>query len=119
MNSQGIVNQNDWITPICELHSIPSTASYGGATMSGRIPNCESAASWEIKQKAQNPEAARLNASLRFSKTNPGYISYIESMESKIDDNRGYKGRHEEAGRKAGTRVLSRMVKGIEEFYVG
>jgi hypothetical protein len=125
MGLQGIVNQNDWITPIYELHSIPTTALYGGAIMRGRIPNNESAASWEIKCKAQQPEAARLNASLRFAKTNPGYVSYIESMESKIDEGRGYKGRHEEAGRKAGTRVLSRMVwdrdlqEEVEEFYVG
>lgn len=90
-----------------------------------RIPNNESKASWEIKQKAERPESARLNASLHYSKTQPGYIGYIESIEAKIDTGRGYKGRHEEASRKAGTRVLSRMVWDadagceVEEFYVG
>jgi len=89
-----------------------------------RIPNNESKASWEIKQKAERPESARLNASLRFSKTQPGYVGYIESIEAKIDTGRGYKGRHEEAGRKPGTRVCSRMVwdddtqQEVEEFYV-
>jgi len=90
-----------------------------------RIPNNESKASWTIKQKAINPEAARVNASLHYSKTNPGYVSYIDSMIDKIDTNRGYKGKHEEAGRPAGTRILSRMVwdadagEEVEEFYVG
>ena len=92
--------------------------------MQGRIPNNESKASWTIKQKAEHPESAVLNASLKFSTTNPGYKGYIESMEARIDSNRGYKGQHEEAGRKAGTRVLSRMVWDreagceVEEFYV-
>jgi hypothetical protein len=91
--------------------------------MRGHIPSTESKASWTIKQKAEHPEAAQLNVSLHFSKTNPGYHGYIDSLEAKIDDNRGYKGRHEEAGRKAGTRVMSRMVwdreQGyeVEEFY--
>lgn len=92
--------------------------------MRGRIPNNESKASWTIKQKAINPESARLNTSLHPVKVNPGYSGYIESMEEMIDAGRGYKGRHEEAGRKAGTRVLTRMVwdaaagEEVEEFYV-
>jgi hypothetical protein len=105
------------------LVTMTNNQHFGGATMSA-IPKNESAASWLIKQKLANPESARLNASLRFSTTNPGYHGYIESVEAKIDSNRGYKGRHEEAGRKAGTRVMSRMVwdreQGceVEEFYV-
>lgn len=90
-----------------------------------RIPNNESKASWTIKQKTQNPEAARVNVSLHFEAHNPGYHGYIQSIEDRIDSGRGYKGRHEESGRPAGTHILSRMVWDsdagceVEEFYIG
>lgn len=83
-----------------------------------RIPNNESKASWTIKQKLENPEAARLNVSLRFESHNPGYAGYIEAVENRIDSGRGYKGKHEERGRKAGTRIVSEIINGEEFFYV-
>lgn len=84
----------------------------------GNMKN-ETKASAHIKNMLECPESARLNVSLRFQHTQPGYVGYIESVEAKIDSGRGYKGRHEEAGRKPGTRVISRIVNGEEVFYVG
>jgi hypothetical protein len=90
-----------------------------------KVPNNESKASWMIKQKAEHPESARLKVSLRYETHHPGYSAFIESIEAKIDSGRGYKGRHEETGRKPGTRILSRMVWdadagcNVEEFYIG
>ena len=90
----------------------------------GHMKN-ETKASACIKNHLESPESARLKVSLRFESHNPGYVGYIEAVEAKIDSGKGYKGRHEEAGRPAGTRILSRMVwdkdlnEEIEEFYVG
>lgn len=72
----------------------------------GRIPNNHSRASWELEQKQLHPESAVLKASLRYQQSHPGYVGYIESLEAKIDTNRGYKGRHEESGRTPGSRVI-------------
>jgi hypothetical protein len=59
----------------------------------------------EIINKSEHPESAHLKASLRFETHNPGYSSYIESIEAKIDNGFGYKGRHEESGRRPGSRI--------------
>jgi hypothetical protein len=107
------------------LVAMTNSQHLGGATMryNANMKN-ETKNSAHMKNMLEHPESARLNASLRFSTTNPGYAGYIESVEAKIDSGRGYKGKHEEAGRKAGTRVMSRMVwdreQGceVEEFYV-
>ena len=80
--------------------------------MRGRIPNNESKASWQIKCKAEHPEAARLNVSLRFESHHPGYHGYIQSIEDRIDSNRGYKGRKEESGRKPGSRIIEDPITG-------
>jgi hypothetical protein len=86
--------------------------------MRGRIPNNESKASWTIKQKAEHPESAQLKVSLHFETHNPGYHGFIDSVVDKIDSGRGYKGRHEESGRRPGSRVVSRIINGEEVFSV-
>jgi hypothetical protein len=93
----------------------------------GRISSLaknETKASAHIKNMTEFPPSARLNVSLKFESHNPGYVGFIESVEAKIDSGRGYKGKREEAGRPAGTRILSTMILndlGEEEeiFYVG
>ena len=73
--------------------------------MRGRIPNTESKASWQIKQKAANPEAAVLHASLHAQSTNAANKASAQEDWCIRTAQRGFIEDHC-TGRKPGSRVV-------------
>jgi hypothetical protein len=78
----------------------------------------ESKNSANLKNRLENPKSARVEVSLAPARRNDAYARYIEFVDSQIDNNRGYKGKNEDHGRKPGSRVVSIMVGEEELFYV-
>lgn len=78
----------------------------------GRIPNTESKASWQIKQKAAAPESAVLHASLYAQPTNA--VSRANAQEDWLirTARRGFQEGYE-TGRKPGSRIVWDEVREI------
>ena len=76
-----------------------------------------SAASAHIANKAEHPEAARVNASLRNGYSYSRAVDRIEEKMAIMLDN-GIPPTDSTTGRKAGTRVVSKVVDGEEVFYL-
>lgn len=71
--------------------------------MGTQIPKSESKASWTIKQKLANPEAAQVKVSLGNGRSYGHYIDFADSIINKIDKGTIYIDTCQ--GRKPGTRI--------------
>lgn len=72
--------------------------------MGTQIPKTESKASWTIKTKLANPEAAQVKASLGNGRSYGRYINYADDIINKIDKGAIYIDTCK--GRKPGSRIV-------------